>query len=136
MARLWGGETAASGETGLVRAVSVDSDSKPVAPGGGRSCALPPSSRVSERTRRHVAVLAVLISFVPVMAGGQSVPNSAIAGGGGVVAQGNLKLSFTMGEPVAGPASNGTTRVIGGFQATFLPPDDNGKCTIFCDGFE
>ena len=90
--------------------------------------------------RNHAAAIAAvaLVVLVPVTAGGQSpqVPNSAVAGGGGVVAQGNLKLSWTIGEPVAGPATNGSTTLIGGFQATFLPAEDAGNCSIFCDGFE
>ena len=98
------------------------------------------ASGTSKRAHRRVALLVAALAFVtPLGAGGQSteVPNSAYFGGGGVIVQGNLKLSFTLGEPAAGPTSNGSTRVIAGFQATFLPPEtDVGNCSIFCDGFE
>lgn len=87
------------------------------------------------------ALLAGLSWLVPIAhAQTTTLPNTAVAGGGGVLVQGDLKLSWTVGEPVAGTVSSASTRLLGGFQATFLPPGtpghEEGRCTIFCDGFE
>lgn len=52
---------------------------------------------------------------------------------GGMIEQAGLRLSYTLAEPVAGPASNGGTRVIGGLQALF---PEARPLAIFDDGFE
>ena len=69
----------------------------------------------------------------------QAPTNTVVASGGGTVSQGNIKLHWTVGEPVAGPTSAGGTTVTAGFQATFTGSAQGaptGPCSIFCNGFE
>ena len=72
-------------------------------------------------------------------AGTEAPTNTVVSSGGGTVSQGNIKLHWTVGEPVAGPASAGDTTVTAGFQATFTlaaQGGPSGPCSIFCNGFE
>ncbi len=73
-------------------------------------------------------------------AGTEAPTNTVVASGGGTVSQGNIKLHWTVGEPVAGPTSANGTVVTAGFQATFTLAaqggPDHGPCSIFCNGFE
>ncbi len=93
------------------------------------------------RLHRRWAVLAVaLVVITPGLAGSQTleVPNSVIAGGGGVSANGQFRLTYSIGEPAAGITSSGSTTVTSGFLATFVgsaqgAPDGG---SIFADGFE
>ena len=82
----------------------------------------------------------LLLAAAPAIAGTDDVDHTVVAGGGGTVTQGAIKLHWTIGEPVAGPTSAGNTTVTAGFQAKFLGTQqggpDAGPCSIFCNGFE
>lgn len=100
-----------------------------------------PSSRKNASLRASSSALlcALALAWLPAVAGGASVSLShpTLASGGGVVAAGQFRIFFTMGEPAAGIASAGAFTVIGGLQATFVaqqqPLPDGG---IFSDSFE
>lgn len=100
-----------------------------------------PNSRTctSPRAAVSVALCALMLAWLPAVAGevGVSLSHPTVAGGGGAVEAGQFRVSFTIGEPVAGIASAGEFTLVGGLQATFLGqqqalPEDG----IFSDGFE
>jgi len=73
-------------------------------------------------------------------AGGVVLHNTAVAGGGQTVTDpsGRFRLIGTTGEAVQHFSQNNRFRLTAGFPATigteYLLGD--GRCTIFCDGFE
>lgn len=93
------------------------------------------------RLNRRWSLLAVAFVVVaPGLAGGQAleVPNAVIAGGGGTSSAGPFRLSYSIGEPAAGIATNGSTTVTSGFLATFVGSAEGGPDggRIFADGFD
>ena len=94
-------------------------------------------SRSAARSSAVLLLACGCVSFSAATAVGQdAVPNSAIAGGGGTVSAGNIRVHFTIGEPAADTRSAGKVTLHSGFQATFVARNDAGNCSIFCDGFE
>jgi hypothetical protein len=94
-------------------------------------------SRTATRTTAALLLACACATFSAGTAVGQdAVPNSAIAGGGGTVSAGNIRLHYTIGEAAADSRSAGNTTLHSGFQATFVAQGDAGPCSIFCDGFE
>lgn len=92
-----------------------------------------------ERTYWLAVVAALCVGFGSSSAIGQSsLPNIVFAGGGGTISAGQFRVHSTIGEPVAGTISNGSLRLVSGFQATFVglgdPAPVDGR--IFYDGFE
>ncbi len=70
-------------------------------------------------------------------AGPYTLNGSVIASGGGIVAAGCYVLASTIGEPVAGTASNGNFTLDSGFMAgAFVPALGPGSDEVFRDGFE
>ena len=63
-----------------------------------------------------VTLLLSLLSAPARAQGGPQLTQSAVAGGGGVSAQGPLRVEGTVGQPAAGAASGGAFTLAGGFQ--------------------
>ena len=71
-------------------------------------------------TSRLLSVILLLPSLLPAPAHAQSAPRltqSAVAGGGGVSAQGPVRVEGTVGQPAAGESSGGAFTLSGGFQS-------------------
>ena len=83
---------------------------------------------------RVVALLALLLCAGALAA--QEITHSVQATTGGTLASGNLRLSWTAGEPVAGTTSANGVVLKSGMQALFLPPPGAVPGRIFGDGFE
>lgn len=84
----------------------------------------------SPAARTALATLAMLA--VSAMARGAD-DHHAIASGGGQIAAGDLRLSYTIGQAVAGSVGRDGVLLHGGFQALFV--DASGD-RIFRDGFD
>lgn len=84
------------------------------------------------------ALLAAALISIPLNAAAPaafSIRNPTIVAGGGVVVSGNLRLSFTIGEAVAGPVSAGGWNLVAGFPPTIPTPPPLSE-SIFANGFE
>lgn len=81
----------------------------------------------------HVALGVVLAGSV---AAADQVPNHVFGAGGGVYESRSMRLQYTIGEPLSTTVQAGTTRLIGGFQASFAPKLGDDPDFIFRDGFE
>jgi hypothetical protein len=88
--------------------------------------------RVCGRRLRWLPI--ALMALVP-LALADDLTHHAIVPVGGTVTSGNLTLSYTLGEPVAGQVAAGPWRLSSGFQALFTAVADDSDL-IFADGFE
>lgn len=83
---------------------------------------------------RHSISIILLLSLLAALVRGQSVPQltqSVVAGGGGVSAQGSVRVEGTVGQGVVATSSGGAFSLYGGFDLTFhainQPPTANGQ---------
>lgn len=83
---------------------------------------------------RRIAATAVCLALVSTAAAG-TVGHHAVTNAGGTVAAGNLRLAYSIGQPVAGTVASGNTVLNAGFLALFVAPSGPAD-VIFRNGFE
>jgi hypothetical protein len=83
--------------------------------------------------RRVAAIAAWLMLVLTATAGNAG--HHAVTSAGGTVAAGNLRLSYSIGQPVAGTVAAGDTVLSAGFLALFAAAPGAADA-IFRSGFE
>ncbi len=81
---------------------------------------------------RKLAILIVLSAVVlsaAALAAGEMLPRSLVSGGGGRASGGGLALHNAIGQPAAGPVSNGTVHLCSGYWCGAAAPGSGAPTT-------
>lgn len=92
-----------------------------------------PAARRRRRSLPGLLLLTAALLAAQALADGLS--HHAVVNAGGTVSAGNLRLHYSIGEPLAGDIAAGPWRLTSGFQAMFTAVADDSD-TLFADGFE